>query len=149
MTDTPDTADTAEPDPLDAGLATCVAEMLATPQLACHRRKCRRGNSCRYHVVTHGVPACVANFSEDQQDIFLALYLDAFYVRQNRGGFSLVPPEGADRELRDAALEVVRQTLPRGEWRAFARRLRMRQEKPVLPAASPDAYEAEKPSRSS
>ena len=128
MTDTPDIPDTAESEPLDLKLAICVVEMLATPQLVCRHRKCRRGNRCHYHVIEEGVPDCVGNFRNAQLDAFVALYADAFYVRNNWRGLNLIPPEAEQRELRDAAFEVVRRTLPRHEWPAFSRRLRIRQQ---------------------
>lgn len=139
MSDTPSTA--AQP-PVDTRLATRVAEMLAMPHLVCGRRDCRRDNACEHYYPDTGLPACVRDLFEEERPVFDALYADALLVREHWRGLDLMPADAEQRELRDAAFAVVRADLPRKDWRAFARRLRVRQAH-ALPAGSFDAYDRE------
>ena len=110
-------------------LMRVTADMLAMPQLVCHRKNCHRKRRCDRVMTRTCDPACVHSLPPAQRAVFDALYRTVILIADDiSDAYPSRDPE--KRALEEAAIEIIRATRTRrphmarkfDEWLALYRK---------------------------
>jgi hypothetical protein len=111
------------------------ADMLALPEMLCRHRQCRREHACSFHRRDTLEPMCLTRFWPRERALFDELL--AIVLRIHAGTQYARPSENPERrELEEAAIEIVRASLPlmpeiAGRFEDWCRRYRAPPAPPV------------------